>query len=217
MSLKRAWLFALIACILILTACGEQVTEKIYVHLEQAVELEEQFEQQQEPLQEAEEKEHQYYEEIIQLGMDEYEKIVSLAEDALASIEERQNMVQLEMESLESSVDEITQIEPMIEKVEEEEANRILKELYSTMLERFKKYKQLNEVYNETIEAERQLFTLLMDEELEIENLQNQINKVNEKYEEVITAKDEFNEKTDAYNQLKRDFYDSVKLDVHYE
>ncbi|WP_100404631.1 YkyA family protein [Bacillus solitudinis] len=203
--------------ILLLTACGNQSTEQIYTYLEKAVELEEPFQQQQEPLQEAEKKEFQWYEEAITLGMDEFEKVLSLSDEALASIDEREKMIMIEKESIERSFEEFNKIKLEFENIEDETILSDLEKLTETMENRYEAYQDLFDIYNQTIEEDRKLYTLLKDEDLDISTLQSQINTVNEQYELVMNSKENFNKLTDSYNEQKKLFYESVGLDVHYQ
>jgi hypothetical protein len=215
-SVKK-WGAALLLTMFLLTGCGENPAESVYQHLEAAVELEEPFEQQQEPLQKAEMRENELFEEIISLGMDEFEGIVVLAEEAISSINSRESMLLQEKESIEDGYQEFLKIEEQFEDIEGEELSNLLEQLKSTMDERYEYYQQLYVSYNEAISLDKALFEMLKQEDLTMETLQEQIDKVNEKYGSVIEHKEQFNESTDRYNQVKREFYKKAELNVQYD
>lgn len=200
----------------LLTACGEKPVETVYHHLESAVELEVPFEEQQEPLQGAEKRENELFEEIVALGLSDMERISSLSKEALSSIDSREEMLEKEKESIEASIDEFKQIEGQQEKIDEELVDQLM-ELKEKMLERYDSYQQLYDTYKQAIDGDRTLFTMLTKEELTLDELQEQIDLVNECYEQVTKNKEEFNRLTNEYNEEKRDFYESAELNVRYE
>ncbi|WP_158318611.1 YkyA family protein [Halalkalibacter akibai] len=215
MSIKR-WAIAVFA-IGILTGCGERPVETVYHHLEAAVELEIPFEKQQEPMQKAELKENEIFDQIISLGLSDFEEIVSLAEEAIISIESREAMIQKEKQSIDESYNEFLNIKEQVDKINKDELITMLQELEDSMNTRYSNYNELNELYVQTLTEDRTLFELLKKEELTLEDLQDQINIVNELYEKVESKKEDFNTSTDTYNQLKRQFYEMAELNVQYE
>lgn len=216
MSFKR-WLPLLGVAVIVLTACGEEPTEIVYQHLENSVEHEQIFEEQQEPLHSAEERENELFEEIVALGTDEFEQISTLADEALVSIDSRVTMIEQEKESIEASYEEFIQIEEQVNNIEGEEARSLLDDLKKTMNERFENYQALYVAYSEAINSDRTLFKMLKQEDLTLEELQSQIELVNEAYGQVNEQKEKFNRSTDEYNEMKRAFYKAAELNVRYE
>ncbi|WP_332693784.1 YkyA family protein [Halalkalibacter lacteus] len=210
------WVPTFLVTIVLLTACGENPANTVYHHLEAAVELEQPFEKQQEPLQKAEIRENELFEKIIALGMDEFEEIVQVADEAIVSIQSRETMIKKEKESIEESYQEFKKIEE-VEKIEDFELADVLTDLVKTMQDRYDHYQQLYDSYFEAINLDRTLFEMLQEEDLVMEDLQSQIDNVNETYEKVEGYKEEFNRKTDEYNQLKREFYKVAELNVLFE
>ncbi|MDT8859193.1 YkyA family protein [Alkalihalobacillus sp. MEB130] len=216
MGVKR-WGLGLLVTTMLLTGCGENPAESVYQHLEAAVELEMPFEQQQEPLQKAELRENELFEQIISLGLNEFDQIVELADEAIASINARESMLAQEKESIEESYLEFTQIEEKRETIEDEEMVNLLNELAETMNKRYDSYQNLYGSYEEAIQLDQQLFQMLQKEDVTMESLQEQINLVNDIYEKVNNHKENFNSYTDEYNSLKREFYEKAELNVQYD
>ncbi|ARK31175.1 YkyA family protein [Halalkalibacter krulwichiae] len=214
----KIWLIILLTlALLTLTACKEQPAEIVYQHLETAVELEEPFQKQQEPLQKAELRESEIFDEIIALGLNEMDQIIELVEEAISSIEAREGMVTAEKASIEESFDEFKKIEEEVDSFEDESLEELFQSLKESMQERFDHYSELHDTYMKTIHEDKVLFELLKDEELSIEELQDQIDIINDLYVEVEKKKEAFNESTDTYNQLKKDFYETAELNVQYQ
>ncbi|MFD1038721.1 YkyA family protein [Virgibacillus byunsanensis] len=218
MSYKNLIVYMALGLLAVLSACnGTSAQEEVYNHLEKAVTLEETFQQQQEPIAELEQKEQELYSEIIDLGMDELDKIKELSNEAIGVIEERSEKIELEKESIDSSKGEFVQIEPLIEDIESENAQSKASEMYEVMMNRYKAYSDLYSVYNESLTLEKELYTMLQEDDIEQEDITEQINKINSSYQEVIEANELFNEYTVEYNALKKEFYDVAEISVEYE
>ncbi|MBP1948747.1 YkyA family protein [Virgibacillus litoralis] len=218
MVFKKSFLILLLFILAILTACsGASTSEQIYDHLEKAVELEDTFVKQQDPIVELEKKEQEIYSQIIDLGMNEFEQIKELSNQAIENIEKRKEKIELEKESIAASKEEFTKIESMIEDLEQEDAQKNAKEMYSVMTDRYNAYDKLYQAYSETLKLEKDLYTMLQKEDLEQETLTKHITKVNDSYQQVIAANETFNERTTEYNALKEEFYSAAGIDAEYE
>ncbi|WP_067839831.1 YkyA family protein [Amphibacillus sediminis] len=209
---------ALIILSIILAACSGLTTEeKMYEHMEESVQLESDFVAQQQPLSALEQEEQSIYQQISELSMDQYEEIASLAESAIASIEERRELTDIEITSIQASKEEFDQIEPLIADLEDEELQSIAEEMFALMEERYQAFLSLHESYQTSLDYDIELYQLLMLEELEEADFTDQVNKVNEQYQIVIDHNLAFNEATDSFNELKREFYDQSELNITYE
>ena len=200
-----------------LAGCGEQPAETIYQYLEAAVELEETFELQQEPLQRAELRENEIFDEMIALGLGDLDEITRLADEAIVSVEAREAMAVKEKTSLDESYKTFNKIESEIKNMKDEGLVTLLHSLVTNMQKRYDHFNNLHEIYMKTTAEDRALFEMLKTEELSLEELQTQINVVNELYVKVEKSKEDFNRTTDEYNQAKREFYEAAGLNVQYQ
>lgn len=213
---KRILIFGLL--LIILSACSSESTEeKIHTHLEETVLLEQEFEAQQSEITELEKQEQEIYAKVIDLGMDDFEEITQLSQDAITIIEERGEKIDTERESIHGAKEEFQSIEALLEDLEEGDAQTKGEEMYQVMMERYDTYDELYEAYKESLNLETELYTLLQEEEVEQDELNEQIEKINEKYEQILTANDAFNELTVEYNNLKQDFYEAANIEVTFE
>ncbi|GGN58413.1 YkyA family protein [Oceanobacillus indicireducens] len=213
---KRILIFGLL--LIILSACSSESTEeKIHTHLEETVLLEQEFEAQQSEITELEKQEQEIYAKVIDLGMDDFEEITQLSQDAITIIEERGEKIDTERESIHGAKEEFQSIEALLEDLEEGDAQTKGEEMYQVMMERYDTYDELYEAYKESLNLETELYTLLQEEEVEQDELNEQIEKINEKYEQILTANDAFNELTVEYNNLKQDFYEAANMEVTFE
>ena len=203
----------------IAVACnkGPSPEEELFTILEKVVVLEEPFQEQQAPLVELEQKETKIYDQIISLGMKEFDQIVSLSEEALSILEERESRIEKEYESIQASKKQFGLVKNSIDNIGDlelkEEANR----LFNIMNNRYSAYEELYNSYTESLELDRQLYEMFQNENLTIDELEEQIKKSNESYDEIIQANDQFNTYTEQYNEAKVAFYKNADLDVVFE
>lgn len=215
----RSLFFVLLGILfIVLTGCSSQSTEEqIHNHLEEAVALEEEFENQQSVITDLESQEQEIYSQIIDLGMDDIEQIKELSSEALSIIDEREEKIELEKESIESSQKEFSNIDDLISKIEDADLKEKAEKMYEVMDNRYSVYAELNEAYLTSLEKERKLYTMLEKENLEQKELTNHINSINETYEQVLDLNEQFNNYTVEYNALKKEFYEAAELDIAYE
>lgn len=192
-----------------ISGCLNQKTtpEKMYDVMEKVVAAEESFESQQDPLVHAEKKEKQIYDKIISLGMKDYDQIVNLSDEALQLVEDRKTLMAKETESIEKSKVQFEKLVPFIDKLEDESMKKDAAELYNVMMERYKFHSQLQETYSQAVILDKELYQMFKTKDLTIEQIENQINKINETYTEVYKINEQFNLKTQKYNELKLSFY----------
>lgn len=208
----------LIMSVLLLAACsGESIEETIYDHLEEAVRLESDFVEQQDPLSELEQEEQALYKEISDLSIEEFDQIVELSEKAIESIEQRREHVGVEIASIEASKKEFDKIIPHVEELEDEDLKSIANDMIDAMNARNDAFVTLHSTYQESLDFDVELYELLMLENLEEPEFTAQIEKVNAKYKEVLEANTAFNEATETFNEQKKLFYKASDLNVTYE
>lgn len=209
----------MMAGVLSLTGCMDRQSpeEKMFEELEKVVSIEKVFEDQQDPLVELEKQEKKIYEQIISLGMKEYDQIVKLADEALQIADKRSEHIEKEKESIKESQKEFENVAGIIEEIEDPELKKQAKELQGTMKERYEIHDQLYINYKKGLQYDKELYEMLKDKELSFEKLEEQINKVNKVYETVLKNNQEFNDKTDQYNKEKMAFYKKAGIEVNTE
>lgn len=175
--------------------------------MEEVVIAESAFEMQQDPLVNAEKKEKQLYDEIISLGMKEYEQIVKLTDQALLLVKERETLMASETESIEKSKEKFEKLKPYIKELEEPALKKAAKELFDVMMERYKLHDELQQSYSIALKLDKDLYQMFRNKDLSIDQLESQINQINEKYQQVYQINEKFNLNTKRYNELKLVFY----------
>ncbi|MBA9025035.1 MULTISPECIES: YkyA family protein [Bacillaceae] len=188
--------------------------EQIYQILEAAVKLEKNYEEQKQPITELENKEKEYYNTILKLGMREFDQIVKLSNEAINNIEKRKELLKKERESLLASQEKFKQIDAKINDIKDPNLKKEAEKLKVTMDERYAAHEKLYASYKESLELDQELYTLFQKEDLRMDELEAQIEKINQSYQAVIEANDDFNKKTNQYNEDKLKFYKDAEIEV---
>lgn len=186
----------------------------MYDVLEKVVASEKVFEEQQDPLVDLEKKEKEIYDKIISIGMKEFEEISRLSDDASAIVEQRKEHMLKEQESIHASAKEFKALEPLLAEIEEPKLHEISQNLFNCMMERYEVHEEMFLNYSEAIELDKELYAMFKEENLQLDMLEAQINKINEAYGEIIASNKKFNEKTKQYNELKLSFYNESGLNI---
>ncbi|WP_166805766.1 YkyA family protein [Jeotgalibacillus sp. R-1-5s-1] len=193
---------------------GSQAEEEIGGILETAVTEEEGYVQAQNELRELEAAEQELYNEIMALSMEEFETVSELADEALANLDEREEQLNAEAEAVNQSSEVFQEVEPLISDLETEELQSHVESMVETMNERYTIHEDLSAAYAESLGLNRELYNMLKEEDLELEELENQITLVNEQNSIIIELNDDFNEATTEYNELKSAFYEMAEIET---
>lgn len=203
----------IIVCIAILAACGStSAEEQIHMQLTKAIEQEERFQEQQQKIIGLETEEQNIYNEIIAMNDLDEGELDELSNRAISSIEERKEEVEIERESIEASRDEFAKIEPLLSEVDDPEARENAEKMFEQMNNRYAAYDTLFEAYQQTLEQENELYHMLLEGNSDQDELTDHIQTINESYELVLDANDQFNMYTIEYNELKEQFYERVNI-----
>nr|WP_245345333.1 YkyA family protein [Halobacillus andaensis] len=211
MALLAAATFLMVAC------SSQSPEEQMYEHMEEAVSLEENFREQQEPLQELEQEEEEIYNQIIEMDSEDMENIQELSAEAGSIVEERKERIDTEKESIDEAKEEFDEVKSLVDELESEEAQDKANELIDTMDNRYEAYQDLYDAYQTALGLDSELYEMMQEEDLTKEDLQSKVDEINDSYNEVIEANEVFNQYTTDYNEMKKEFYDAAELDVNYE
>ncbi|GHI01396.1 YkyA family protein [Neobacillus kokaensis] len=211
---KNEFILALIAIIVILSGCTEKNTavEDIYQVLEQTVTKEKVFAEQQEPLVELEKKEKEIYDQIIHMGMKQYDEIVKLSNHAIYSVDKRKELMEKETNSMKESEKEFQKIDNLKVKLEDPELRKITGELSDIMMKRYRIHDELYSEYSNALENDKKLYEMFKDKNLPLPDLEEQVNRLNEIYKRISAANQKFNQLTEQYNDKKLSFYKQAGL-----
>lgn len=218
LNIKKILFFSLLLSLsFLLAGCfGQQSPEeKMFEAMEEVVHLEKGFEESQGPLVEFEKKEKELYEKIISLGNKDKEQIVKLSDEALTAVSERKKHMEKEQKSIKVSKEKFNSISPLIQDLDDKDLKKTANELYDIMSRRYEIHDDLYENYMKGIQYDTELYGMLKDNEISFDQLDDQVTKINQTYEKVLNANEQFNEKTNKYNEKKLAFYKKAGFNVN--
>ena len=199
---KITYVAVLLAIGLLLSACGDSPAEKIHKNLEESVDKEETAQNSQKEIAKLEEKENEIFDQVVDLSLDDFDKIKKHSNNALENIEKRTDKLKQEKDSMEESKATFAKIEKSIDKLENEKTKKKAQEMKKQMDKRYKTYEDFNKIYADTLKDEKTLYTLLKKKDVEQKEVDKTLEKLNETYE---------------YNQLKKEFYEGTDLKIKYK
>ncbi|MFS0591912.1 YkyA family protein [Cytobacillus horneckiae] len=211
----KAIILLLILMSFVMSGCiNKEPEQKMYDALEKVVAAEQVFKEQQDPLVQIEQQEKKIYDEIISLSMKEFDKIKKLSNEAIDLVEQRKAHMEKERESIEQSKQEFEKTEDIINSFDDSTLKKTAEDLYGIMIERYDVHDELYTNYIASIELDKELYELFKQEDVTIEQLEAQIAKINDSYEKVLNDNEQFNVKTEEYNEAKLNFYKEAGIDV---
>lgn len=205
-----------VSFIMILSGCfnSNGTIDKIYDVLEGVVSVEKSFESQQEPLMELEKKEQKLYNQIIELGMKNYDQINNLADEALKIVNERQIHMDNETESLKKSKQEFVKMKTLKKDLDDPKVKKLADDLYDIMQKRYAAHDVLYMEYSNGLKYDKELYFMFKKKDVPLETLEAKVNKVNSTYEKILRANEDFNKYTNEYNSKKLALYQKAGFKI---
>jgi TolA-binding protein len=198
---------------IILAGCQTTTPEeKVYRILEESMKKEKSFEQQQKPLKEMESEETSLFKEIMDAGMKNEGRVKELSEAALNNLQKRRELMNKEQESILASKKEFDKLKDPLSKINNIKRKKEVTELFQTMEDRYKIHNQLFESYKKGLYLDDSLYKMLLNKSLNIDLFEKQIDKTNEAFSVVMKSNEEFNAKTQLFNNEKQSFYTNSGL-----
>ncbi|MED1204237.1 YkyA family protein [Heyndrickxia acidicola] len=200
---------------IILAGC-QNVTpeEKVYRILEESMQKEKTFEQQQEPLKEMESQESVLFKEIMDAGMKNEKRVSALSRAALSNLQKRKVLMSKEQVSILASKREFDKIKDPLSKINNIKRKKEVTELYQTMEERYKIHNHLFDSYKKGLYLDENVYKMLLNKSLNIDLFEKQIDKTNVAFAVVMKSNEDFNAKTQLFNNEKQSFYKNAGLNM---
>ncbi|WP_042455994.1 YkyA family protein [Neobacillus dielmonensis] len=196
------------------TGCAKKQTpeEEMYTILENVAAKEKTFEEQQKPLTKLEKHEKTLYDQIISLGMKEYDQITKQSDEAITSANKRSELFKKETKSMKDSEQAFKKVKSVKKRIDEPKLRKSADQLYDTMTIRYQAHDSLTNFYMAALKNDIQLYKMFQNKDISAIQLEEQVKKVNLSYEQVYAANDKFNNLTKDYNTQKLSFYKQAGL-----
>jgi chromosome segregation ATPase len=203
----------------LLTGCmgGSTPQEMVYNTLEDTVQKEEKLKETQDPLTKLEEEEQKLFDQAIGLSMKEIDEIRKIADQALENINERETLIKEEAAAMEEAEEAFQAAESSIGEIEDEKLKKEAEELAALMNKRFKAHASMADSYMKSLTSDRELYEMLKKEDLTMEQLQAQIEKINANYKSTMEHNQTYNQLTEEVNASKLSFYENAEIDISAE
>ena len=209
--MKRTIVATVFSSVLLLSACsGPAPGEQLDTVLKDTFEAEKVYRDTQNQMEELEKKEQQNFESIMALTQEQQDDVKAQAEEAVASVEERLELLKTEKESMASAEEKFNEIDSVIEETEDEDIKTDLTALKTKMNERFDAHAEFAAAYEKLAALQKELYEMLLSEETELQMLQEKTVEVNEQNTEVQNAVTAFNEQTEQFNEMKNNTIDKL-------
>lgn len=205
-NLKKIVIATAFTGILLLSACsGTSTEEQLNEILESTFEEEAGYRDVQSELQNREQNEQQLFESMMALTKEQQAEVEELSQEAIASADERLELLETERESMQSAAEEFQSMDQLIEEADEESLKADLVALKEQMEARFDKHSDFTDAYQSLIEHQRELYAMIAEEDMDLERLQSKTDEVNDQNDLVQEAVTAFNEQTEQFNELKNE------------
>lgn len=210
--MKRAVIATVFSSALLLGACsGPAAGEQLDGVLKNTFEAEKEYRETQGEMEKLEKEEQELFESIMSLTQEQQEEVKGHAEEAIASAEERLELLKAETASMDSAKENFKEIDTVIAETEDEAVKSDLEASKAKMQERFEAHAVFAEAY-ETLNAQQQeLYEMLLDDEANLQELQKKALAVNEQNTAVQEAVEAFNTQTEEFNELKNKTIETIE------
>lgn len=210
--MKRIVSAGIFTSVLLLSACsGPAAGEQLDAVLNDTFDAEKEYRETQKKMEELEKDEQQLFESIMALTQEQQDEVDSKAEEALASAQERLELLAAEKESMGNAQENFKEIDTVIAETDDDQLEKELGSLKEKMQERFDAHGQFTEAYETLNGLQQELYTMLMDEETELKTMQEKALEVNEQNTAVQDAVTAFNNSTEQFNEMKNQILDNLK------
>lgn len=210
--MKRIVSAGIFTSVLLLSACsGPAAGEQLDAVLNDTFDAEKEYRETQKKMEDLEKDEQQLFESIMALTQEQQDEVDSKAEEALASAQERLELLAAEKESMGNAQENFKEIDTVIAETDDDQLKKELGSLKEKMQERFDAHGQFTEAYETLNGLQQELYTMLMDEETELKTMQEKALEVNEQNTAVQDAVTAFNNSTEQFNEMKNQILDNLK------
>ncbi|WP_027408291.1 YkyA family protein [Anoxybacteroides tepidamans] len=151
------------------------------------------------------------YGQITSLGMKQFNKVAELSKEAQTIIDKREKEIDAEHENIKRAHKMLPIAKENAERLHESAIKACALRLINVMEKRYAAYDSLYTHYQKALLLERELYRLFEQENVTLEQLQKQTEKINRVYAEVVAANNQFNDYTEEYNEAKKKLYNELQ------
>jgi hypothetical protein len=209
---RKVRLLFLFVIVLFIAGCNILSSEQSLLSaFEKLIKYEKEFHKQQKPLVELEKKEKEIYDRIMSLGMKQFPEILKLSEEALEIIEKREKRIKKEYDSIQLAKKQLEVVKTEISSLPDQAVKENASRLAQLLEKRYMTYDELYNDYQQALQLEIDLYRMFQNKQLTLEQLEQQVIKINSAYDEIKKANEQFNRYTVEYNEAKKALFNTLK------
>lgn len=184
----------------------EKQLNKMVKLIEESAPFEKDFAANQKKLDEARKNAQSVYLDLINLNYDDKDLITQKINEANTYREEQEKRLAEAEENFQKAYETTVAIEKPMKKIKNEDQKKQVFELVVMMNERKRLIEDFFEAYHETLEWENSFYQQLADGKYPLEDLDQQIHKINKHNQDMEEMIHQFNQFTEKYNEGINDF-----------
>jgi Putative cell-wall binding lipoprotein len=163
--------------------------------------------EEQKKLMEFEQKQNAIYAHMMSYGFKHFTKVAQLAKEALMNIEEREKYVAREYKAMHSAKRQLNMAKRKTNGLHDERVKQQINQFIEVAEQRYETYDKLYAEYKEMLALEKELYILLQNKDVTAERFQRQIDRINERYQNIMDINEQFNAYTEEYNREKKQLF----------
>ena len=197
---------------LFLSGCtfGSKTDEELSKVLTEMNNAEEVYRDSQSELHALEQTEQSLFKEIIELTQEDEGELSKKVGEIEKLLEQRLVHIEEEEDSMKKALKSVEPLDSIVVKAEEDIKGEVEK-LRDTASDRYALHATFVEEYKRLIEAQKELYEMLIVEDIDLSTLEKQVDEINKQNETVRSAIETFNEATVSLNQLKDETFSFLK------
>jgi DNA repair exonuclease SbcCD ATPase subunit len=210
---KRVVSLAIIG-ILALSGCsiGQSPAKQLSETLTKMNESETEYRDTQSKLTELEKTEQKTFTETMELTREDVDKLRSNTGELESLLEDRIALLDIEEDAMKAAQGFVEELDAIADKASETENSQIVN-LKEAVTKRYDLHASFIDEYRKLATIQKEFYSMLSEEDIQLEDLKLKVEEVNEQNERVQTAISKFNEATKEVNSLKEEVFSSLEGD----
>jgi hypothetical protein len=206
-KVMQRWIGCIVV-LLLLTGCSHLIDkQEVLSAFQKMTAYEKDAIEEQKKLTEFEQKQNAIYAHMMSYGFKHFTKVAQLAKEALMNIEEREKYVAREYKAMHSAKRQLNMAKRKTNGLHDEQVKQQINQFIEVAEQRYETYDRLYAEYKEMLALEKELYILLQNKDVTAERFQRQIDRINERYQNIIDINEQFNAYTKEYNREKKQLF----------
>ena len=211
--MKKIIFLSILCMTTLLSACsfGESTEKKLSNILIEIYDSEKEYRDVQANLADLEMKEQSSFLSMMELTQEQKGNLETLVDQTADLLDERLLLVERESTSIKQASEKLSNLETLISETKEEADKDALLKIEEALQSRFTSYEDVKNQYTILANLQKELYNMLVVENIEVSLIQEKVQKVNKQNEIVQKYVQQFNDLTTQLNQVKSEVFSSIQ------